>query len=111
MAQYQNVRKIVSSAIAAALLLGGVQRPVEACTGIRLTAEDGTAVHARTLEFAIDLHSDVIMVPRGFARAGTTPDGRVPAPPKSLSFPPNPTFTIPILELHSYFLYYILDFT
>src|SRR3989440_3253924 len=47
-----------------------------ACTGIRLIAEDGTVVHARTMEFAIDIHSDVIMVPRGYARVGTTPDGR-----------------------------------
>ena len=50
--------------------------PRMACTGIRLIAEDGTVVHARTMEFAIDIHSDVIMVPRGYARAGTTPDGK-----------------------------------
>src|SRR5438552_11615568 len=48
----------------------------QACTGIRLIAEDGTVVHARTMEFAIDIHSDVIMVPRGYARVGTTPDGK-----------------------------------
>src|SRR5271169_624112 len=48
----------------------------DACTGIRLTAADGTVVHARTLEFGIDLHSDVVMVPRGYARTGTTPDGK-----------------------------------
>ncbi len=47
---------------------------VQACTGIRLIAEDGTVVHARTMEFAIDIHSDVIIIPRGFARTGTTPD-------------------------------------
>ena len=47
-----------------------------ACTGIRLIAEDGTVVHARTMEFAIDIHSDVIMVPRAYARVGTTPDGK-----------------------------------
>src|SRR5207245_6290293 len=28
------------------------------------------------MEFAIDIHSDVIMVPRGYARVGTTPDGK-----------------------------------
>jgi choloylglycine hydrolase len=47
----------------------------QACTGIRLTAEDGTVVYARTLEFNIDLDSNVIIVPRGYARSGTTPDG------------------------------------
>ena len=49
--------------------------PTDACTGIRLIAEDGTVVHARTLEFAMDLHSDVLVVPRGFTRTGATPDG------------------------------------
>jgi len=28
------------------------------------------------MEFAIDIHSDVIMVPPGYRRTGTTPDGK-----------------------------------
>ena len=48
----------------------------DACTGIRLTAADGTVVHARTLEFAVDLQSDVLVSPRGFERIGITPDGQ-----------------------------------
>ncbi len=59
--------------LAGALLLGAKS---EACTGIRLVAADGSVVHARTLEFAIDLKSAVTMIPRGFARIGTTPDGK-----------------------------------
>ena len=55
------------------LFLGPV---VEACTGIRLKAADGTIVFARTLEFGIGLGSEVIVVPRGYARTGTTPDGK-----------------------------------
>ena len=58
------------------VLLLVYQPHARACTGIRLEAEDGTVVHARTLEFAVDLHSDVIMVPRGYHRTGTTPDGK-----------------------------------
>jgi choloylglycine hydrolase len=50
-------------------------KPAPACTGIRLIADDGTVVYARTLEFGTDLDSDVIMVPRGYARTGTTPQG------------------------------------
>ena len=69
-------RKAVSIAGAGALFLGTVVPPARACTGIRLTASDGTVVHARTLEFGIDLHSDVMMFPRGYARIGTTPDGK-----------------------------------
>jgi choloylglycine hydrolase len=69
-------RKAVSIAGAGALFLGTVVPPARACTGIRLTASDGTVVHARTLEFGIDLHSDAMMFPRGYARIGTTPDGK-----------------------------------
>ncbi len=47
-----------------------------ACTGIRLTAQDGSVVRGRTLEFGTDLNSDVLMIPRGFARVGVTPDGK-----------------------------------
>src|ERR1700691_1236950 len=50
--------------------------PAQACTGIELIAVDGTVIHARTLEFGIDLESNIIMVPRGYSRTGTTPDGK-----------------------------------
>lgn len=50
-------------------------KPAPACTGIRLKAADGTVVYARTMEFAVVLESEVIMVPRGYARTGTTPEG------------------------------------
>jgi len=43
------------------------------CTGIRLKAKDGTAVHARTLEFGVDIHSDIIIIPEGYERVGSTP--------------------------------------
>jgi choloylglycine hydrolase len=71
----QIVRKVISSTFAIALLASGAPS-AQACTGITLTAADGTVVHARTLEFAIDLHSDVMMVPRGYSRVGSTPDGK-----------------------------------
>lgn len=54
----------------------GMAQPAQACTGIRLIAGDGTVVYARTLEFGVNLRSDVILVPRGYARVGTTPDGK-----------------------------------
>jgi choloylglycine hydrolase len=43
------------------------------CTGIRLKAKDGAAVHARTLEFGVDIHSDIIIIPEGYERVGSTP--------------------------------------
>jgi choloylglycine hydrolase len=64
--------KLAAILSAGALFLASA---ADACTGIRLTAADGTVVHARTLEFAIDLQSDVLVSPRGFERIGLTPDG------------------------------------
>src|SRR6266480_337697 len=68
-----QIRKTLITAVAICSPLGNA---AHACTGIRLTAQDGTVVHARTMEFAIDIHSDVIMVPRGYERVGTTPEGK-----------------------------------
>ena len=68
--------KVLSVFIGCALLLSIGFQSAQACTGIRLIAADGTVVYARTLEFAVDIHSDVIMVPRGYARIGSTPDGK-----------------------------------
>src|SRR5215203_196811 len=45
------------------------------CTGIRLIAKTGAVVSARTMEFGVDLESDVMMSPRRHARIGSTPDG------------------------------------
>ncbi|MBL7129148.1 MAG: linear amide C-N hydrolase [Ignavibacteria bacterium] len=47
-----------------------------ACTGICLTANDGTVVYGRTLEWgAFDLDSRVTIFPRGYEFTGLTPDG------------------------------------
>lgn len=62
-------------ATAAGLIVLATAPLAEACTGIRTKAADGSVVHARTLEFGIDLASDVLVIPRGFARTGLTPDG------------------------------------
>ncbi len=72
-----QTNNIISKLLAAAAMLGLViAPPAQACTGIELIAADGTVVHARTLEFGIDLMSNVIMVPRGYSRTATTPDGK-----------------------------------
>lgn len=47
----------------------------QACTGISLTAKDGTFVPARTMEFGVDLASNIIFVPRHYAYVGETPTG------------------------------------
>lgn len=49
----------------------------DACTGIRLIAQDGTPVQARTVEWGLfDLKSKLIVIPRGETLVGETPDGK-----------------------------------
>ncbi|MCB2227206.1 MAG: choloylglycine hydrolase family protein [Desulfarculaceae bacterium] len=47
--------------------------PAAACTGITVKAKNGAVVHARTLEFGVNLQSQVLMVPRGYALTTTAP--------------------------------------
>src|SRR5260370_35717872 len=51
--------------------------PFYACTGITLKAQDGAVVYGRTMEWgSFDLHSRVVIVPRGHKFIGQTPDGK-----------------------------------
>lgn len=45
------------------------------CTGIRLKAEDGTPIQARTLDFGKSLESSLIIIPREQSYTGLTPNG------------------------------------
>ncbi len=47
--------------------------PVWACTRITIKPKDGSIIFARTLEFAVDLKSNIIVVPRGKEYVGTAP--------------------------------------
>jgi choloylglycine hydrolase len=49
--------------------------PAEACTGISLTAKDGTIIRGRTLEFGFSLQSRVLVIPPAKAMSGTFPEG------------------------------------
>lgn len=46
-----------------------------ACTGLKLVADDGSVVHGRTLEFGIDVKTSAVVIPRGYEFTGTTPEG------------------------------------
>jgi choloylglycine hydrolase len=76
MGRKSGVRKLCAAALVGAILVNGALQTAQACTGITLVAADGTVIHARTMEFGNDLNSDVIMIPRGYTRTGTTPDGK-----------------------------------
>src|SRR4051794_11282154 len=49
---------------------------VSACTGITIKTKDGSVVFARTLEFAMDIKSNILVVPRGKEYVGTAPGGK-----------------------------------
>jgi choloylglycine hydrolase len=48
---------------------------LEACTGIKLIAQDGSLVHGRTLEFGVKVDISIAVIPRNFPFKGTTPSG------------------------------------
>jgi choloylglycine hydrolase len=50
--------------------------PTTACTGIRIKTTDGSVIAARTLEFAVDLGSNVIAIARGTESVGTGLDDK-----------------------------------
>jgi len=68
--------RLATTVATGALVLATALLPAQACTGIMLKAGDGSVIHARTLEFGIDLDSELLVFPRGYARTGTTPDGK-----------------------------------
>ena len=51
--------------IMAVILTGITNTTSNACTGIRLVAEDGGVVVGRTMEFGFDVQSNVVVVPAG----------------------------------------------
>jgi choloylglycine hydrolase len=63
---------------AAAYLTAGllVTVPALACTDVRLIATDGSAFTVRTMEFAADLNSETVIMPRG--RTFTSPGPKTP---------------------------------
>lgn len=67
-----RLRILLAVAVAFAV---GVQ-PVLACTSLVLTAADGSRVYGRTMEFAFELSSDAIVIPRQHAFTATGPNGQ-----------------------------------
>ena len=65
------VRVIAIVALAAQTAIDPSVGP--ACTGITIKPKDGSIIFARTLEFAMDLKSNIIVVPRGKEYVGTAP--------------------------------------
>lgn len=50
--------------------------PALACTDVQVNAADGSAFSVRSMEFALDLKSEVVIVPRGRAMVSQGPKGK-----------------------------------
>ncbi len=48
----------------------------DSCTVFRLKADDGSIIVGRSMEFAVDLKYDAIVVPRNKAYVSSAPDGK-----------------------------------
>lgn len=69
-------RRVTTTIIGALLVFNLFASVVDACTGIKLSAKDGSTVYGRSMEWGtFDLHSRVAIVPRGHEFTGFTPDG------------------------------------
>ena len=66
-------KRTLATSLAVAMALGAGE--VSACTSFLLKAENGDYVYGRTLEFALMLHSNIIVMPRGYENKGVGPDG------------------------------------
>jgi choloylglycine hydrolase len=68
-------RRAICLTVVVAILcsLAVSNQPTVACTGIRIKPKDGSVIAARTLEFAANLQSNVIVIPRATESVGTAP--------------------------------------
>lgn len=62
------------SILASSLILANI--PALACTDIQVAAKDGSQVIARTMEFALNMNSQLVSTPRSTAFTTTAPDGK-----------------------------------
>ena len=69
--QFNSVGRVLAVALTG---LAAISAPAQACTNFMLFAADGTPVYARTLEYAMVVPSDVVVVPRGYDYVGTRPN-------------------------------------
>jgi choloylglycine hydrolase len=67
------LRRVVLAALAASAL-AALALPAQACTSFRVQSQDGAWIVARSMEFEMDLKSQVMLVPPGHLLTATRPD-------------------------------------
>ncbi|MBA7639659.1 Choloylglycine hydrolase [subsurface metagenome] len=71
-----RVKGLMSALVCVYLLFSFYSTTTNACTGVRLIAEDGSTVYGRSMEWgAFDLNTRVAIIPRGYGFTGLTPEG------------------------------------
>jgi choloylglycine hydrolase len=65
------------SALASFALIVSPITSANACTSVLLSAQDGGYVYARTMEFGLQLGSQIVIVPRNLAITATGPAGKI----------------------------------
>lgn len=79
------MKNFIRYAAATASVLIIAASSASACTGLTLKARNGATVYGRTLEWgAFDLHSEIIVVPRGISLSSQMEDGgKAPSGPRA----------------------------
>jgi choloylglycine hydrolase len=67
-----NAKRALAAIVSAAVLWTSA---AQACTSFLLTAKDGSTTYGRTMEFGVDMKSQVTLLPRNLALTGSLPNG------------------------------------
>lgn len=71
-----NTTAKISALISALTISSVAMTPVAACTDFVVSSTDGSMVEGRTMEWAEDLKSQIVLHPRGENRTSNAPDGK-----------------------------------
>lgn len=72
----RSLRNTLGACVVAACAMVSVGSSAQACTIFRVTADDGSIIVARSMEFAVDMKYDIVVVPRDRAYTSPAPDGK-----------------------------------
>ena len=71
---WKTLRHTLVMSVAATMAFGTTAS--QACTSFLLRAENGEFVYGRTMEFALPMHSKLMVMPRNYMTEGIGPDGK-----------------------------------
>jgi choloylglycine hydrolase len=69
-------RLVLAVALATFCCVSWTADGARACTGIGIKAKDGAVIRGRSMEFAVDIQSKILIIPRGKQYTGTAPNNK-----------------------------------